>query len=220
LTQQQTLAVADELFDFDPTLDPTLTPAANAQAIATRATTRLPCASVSISGSTVTVTAPSTGCTTQSGVTFSGTVTAAVSKTGASLTVSLTFTNFVLGGTSVAGTLTLVTSDGSTFSVTYALTRNGKAVSGLLTAVGSPGQISTSGTIDNGSTTAVLTNVVWKKGDCYPSSGSIAVTVGKLTTTYTFTSSTPSTGTVTTGRGKPAQLPAYGSCPPGADAGK
>lgn len=220
LTQQHTLAMADELFDFDPTLDPTKTADQNALAISTRATSRMPCATVTLTGTTVTVTAPSTGCTVGNGVAFSGTVAATVTKTGSSLTIKLEFTNFVLSGNAVSGTITLVTSDGTTFQVTYALTRSTKSVSGTLTAVGAPGQITTSGTIDNGSVTATLTNVLWKKGDCYPSSGSLSVAQGRVTTTYTFTSTTPMTGTVSTGKNRTAQLPAYGACPPGADAGK
>jgi len=220
LSQQQSMALADSLFDFDPTLDTTQTAAANAQAIATHAMTQVGCATATVSGSTATVTAAAPGCTTLNGVTFSGTVSAAVSKSGTTLTVALTFTNVVLGSSTVTGTMTLVTSDGTTFQVTYALTRNGKSVSGSLTAVGATGQITTSGTVVNGSTSATFTSVVWKKGDCYPSSGTVAVTQGKVTTTYTFSASTPSTGTVSTGRGRTAQLPAYGSCPAGAaDAG-
>jgi hypothetical protein len=217
-TQQQTLALADELFDFDPTLDPTRTALENAEAVSTRARAQLPCAMVSLSGTTLTVNA-ATACTTPNGVTFSGSFTAAISKTGSSLTVTLTFTSVVIGSTTVDGTTTLVTSNGSTFQVTYALTKAGTAVSGTLTAVGAPGQITVDGTLVSGSNTVTMTGVLWKKGACYPSAGSISVTQGRVVTTYTFSSSTPSTGTVTTGRGRTAQLPAYGSCPKGSDAG-
>jgi hypothetical protein len=219
LTQQQTLGLADELFDFDPTLDPSKTAEANAMAVATRATSRIPCAMVTLSGTTVTITAPAAGCAVANGVTFSGTLAVGITKSGSSLTVTMTFTNFMLSGSAVTGTMTLVTSDGSTFQVAYALTRSGKTVTGMLTAVGAPGQISTSGTMTSGTTTATLTGVVWKKADCYPSAGSISVTQGRVTTSYTFTATTPSTGTVSTGRGRMTQLPAYGSCP-NADGGR
>jgi len=216
--QQQTLALADELFDFDPTLDPTKTAQQNADAVFARATTQLPCAMVMLSGTTLTVSA-STPCATPNGVSFSGSLTAAITKTGSQLTVTMTWSNVVVGDTTINGTTTLVTSNGSTFQVTYALMKNGTAVSGMVTAVGAPGQITVDGTLVSGSTSAAMTAVRWKKGDCYPSSGSIAVTQGRLTTTYTFTSTTPSTGLVSTGRGRTAQLPAYGSCPKATDAG-
>ncbi|MDX2011568.1 MAG: hypothetical protein SFW67_15315 [Myxococcaceae bacterium] len=213
LTQQQTLAAADAMFDFDPTLDPTKTAQQNAAAIAARTMSSLPCAMVSASGTTVTVVA--SNCSGENGVTLSGTITASVVKTDspATLTVTLTFTNVVLNGSAVSGTMSMTTSNGTTFQVTYDLTRANETVTGMLTAVGAPGQITTSGTIVNGGTSALLTSVVWKKGDCYPSNGTLAVTVGRVTTTYTFSSSTPSTGVVTTARGAKLQLPAYGSCP-------
>lgn len=216
--QQQSLALADELFDFDPTLDPTKTAQQNADAVYTRATTQLPCAMVMQSGTTLTVTA-STPCTSPNGVTFSGSFTAAIVKSGNELTVTLSWSNVVIGDTTLNGTTTLVTSNGSTFQVTYALMKNGASVSGTITAVGAPGQITVDGTLANGTTNATMTGVLWKKGDCYPSAGSITVTQGRVTTTYTFSSATASTGTVSTGRGRTAQLPAYGSCPKGADAG-
>lgn len=217
LAQQESLSVADQLFNFDPTLDPTKSASANAAAIQSRAMTTMPCATVSLSGTTVTVTAAAPGCTGTNGVTFSGTIAATVSESGSTLTVTLVLTNVVFDGNATSGTITLVTTTGTTFQVTFATTRNSKSVSGMLTAVGATGQITTTGSLVNGSTTAALTNVLWKKGDCYPSGGSIAVTVGKITTTYTFSSTTPTTGTVTTGRGSSAQLPTYGSCPAGAD---
>jgi hypothetical protein len=216
--QQQTLALADELFDFDPTLDPTKTAQQNADAMYARATVQLPCAMVMLSSSTLTVTA-ATPCTTPNGVTFSGSFTAAVAKSGGTLTITLTYSNVVVGETTLNGTATLTTTNGSTFQVTYALTKNGTQVSGTLTAAGAPGQITVDGMLTSGSTSATLTGVLWKKGDCYPSAGSIAVTQGRLTTTYTFTASTPSTGTVTLARGRTAQLPAYGSCPKKTDGG-
>ncbi len=217
LAQQQSLAVADQLFNFDPTLDPTQSASANAAAIQTRAMTTMPCATVSLSGTTVTVTAAAPGCTGTNGVTFSGTIAATVTSSNGTLTVTLVLTSVVFDGNSTSGTITFATTNGTSFQVTFAMMRNSKSVSGTLTAVGASGQITTSGNVINGSTSAVLTNVVWKKGDCYPSSGSIAVTVGKLTTTYTFSATTPSTGTVTTARGVSAQLPTYGSCPSGGD---
>jgi hypothetical protein len=220
LTGQQSLGLSDELFDFDPTLDPSKSVTVNAEAVRARATTQIPCATVALSGNTVTVTAPAAGCTTASGITFSGSLSASLAQSGTTLTVTVTFTNVVVNSTTLGGTLTLVTTDGSTFQTTFALTRNGTAVSGNLTAVGAPGQITTSGTLSSGSTSALFTTVVWKKGDCYPSAGTVAVTAGRVTTTYTFTTTTPTTGTVSTGRGRTSQLPAYGKCPAGSDGGR
>lgn len=213
-TQQDTLAVADELFDFDPTIDPTKSAAENAQAIAARAMARIPCATVALDRTTLTLSAPSSGCTVANGVTLAGQLTATVSKGGSTITVILQFTEFVLNGKTTSGTMTLVTTDGSTFQVDYRLTRNGTSVSGTLNVVGAPGQLTAAGTLSYGSTTAVLTGIVWKRGDCYPSAGTVAVTVGRATTTYTFTATTPTTGEVSMGRGRTAELPSYGTCPP------
>src|SRR5262245_16831015 len=88
---QQTVAIADSLFDFDPTIDPNLTAAQNAQAILANTNTNLNgCGSASISGTTVTVSfgAPP-GCTLRTGVQVSGAVTAAVSRLGPVTTVAL-----------------------------------------------------------------------------------------------------------------------------------
>lgn len=220
LAQQHALSLSDELFAFDPTLDPTRTVPENVAAITQRAQSTLsPCATVTFTATSVTVTAPSSGCT-AGGVTWSGTLTATVTKSGNTLTVSLSWSNVVLNGSTFTGMMSFATSNGSTFSVTFAVTRDGKSVTGTLTVTGAPGQITSSGTLTNGATSAVFSNVVWKKGECYPDAGTLAVTVGRITTTYTFTSSTPTTGTVTTARGQTAQLPAYGSCPPSSDAGK
>jgi hypothetical protein len=219
VSHQQSLAISDELFNYDPTLNPAVSAEANAQAIASRAMTTMPCASVTLSGATVTVTAPSTGCSVADGVTFSGTVTATVSESGSDLTVVLTFTDFVLSGNAVSGTLTFVTMDGFTLQITCALVRNGKPLSGTLTAVGAPGQITTSGALTHGAATVTLTAVVWQKGQCYPGAGTISLQEGKVTTVYTFDSATATTGVLTDERGKTVQLPAYGSCPGSPDAG-
>jgi hypothetical protein len=213
LTSQQTLGLADQLFDFDPTLDVSKSAELNAQAIRTRAQTTMACATVMLSGTTVTVSAPPPGCTGANGVAFSGTVSVAVTRATSSLTLGLTFTSVVLGSAQVSGTMTMVTSNNTTFQVTYALTDSGKSVSGNVTATGAPGQLTITGTLNSEPTAVTFTSVVWKKGDCYPSAGTASVSQGRVTTAYTFSSSTPATGLVTTGRGRSVALPAYGSCP-------
>ena len=221
LAQQDPLAFADELFAFDPTLDPTRTVPENVAAIVSRAQSTLgSCVTITATTDTVNISTPTGGCTTASGLSFTGSFSLAVSKSGSALTVALSWLNVELQGTSYSGTTTFVTSTGSTFSVTFALTRGGKSVSGTLTVTGSPGQITSSGSLVNGATTAVFTNVIWQQGECYPDSGTLAITVGRVTTTYSFTASTPTTGTVTSARGGTLQLPAYGSCPPSTDGGK
>ncbi len=218
----EALALADSVFQFDPTIDPAASPAQNAQSIGTRTkTTGGACAMVTTSGTTVTAdfgAAP--GCKLTSGVTVTGTVSATVSASSGTTTVVLGLMNVTVNGRAIAGTLSFATTNGTTFQTTVALS-TGSMLTGMITIVGSAAGFSLNGTLSSAAsdatTSITLTNVAYVTGDCYPSAGSMAVTKGIVSETITFNQATATTGkvTVTIGsRPNTATLPAYGSCPP------
>lgn len=223
-SNQETVSLADSLFDFDPTIDPAATPDANAAAVGANTKTNLgTCGSVTVAGATVAVDfgAPP-GCTLANGAVVSGKVSVAVSKSGTTTSLALTLTDVVVNGTTVAGQATFATSNGSTFTVTSSLAGATKSETSNLTVVGAASSFTISGTAqvtDSGTTSSVVfKDVVHAKGECYAHSGSMTVTKGLLTETVTFTSNTPQTGQVTVQIGKKTSistLPAYGSCPSG-----
>ncbi len=227
---QGLLTLSDSFFDFDPTLDTAKTAAENAQAIAARTSLSFGgCGTVTPSGTSVTVSMPPPGCTTSGGLNAQGTVALAVTKstgTPATLTVALTLTSVVVNGVSYGGTASFATTNGSTFTVTADLTSGDAVYAMNLTVTGAPGSMTIAGSMSQGQgatgSSYTFTNVLYKKADCYPSGGSLAVKKGLVTTTITFTAATANTGqvTVTSGRKSwPSTLPAYGSCPKGADGG-
>lgn len=227
---QHVLGLSDGFFDFDPTLDTAKTAAENAQAIASRTSLSFGgCGTVTPTGTSVTVSMPPPGCTTANGLKAQGTVTLAVTKsttTPAALTVALTLTAVVVNGVSYGGTASFVTTNGSTFTVTADLTSGDVVYAMNLTVTGAPGSMTIAGTMSQGTGAAqssyTFTNVLYKKADCYPSGGSLAVKKGLVTTTITFSAATANTGQVTVSSGRktwPSTLPAYGSCPKGADGG-
>lgn len=226
-TSQQLVALADSFFDFDPTIDTTKTAEQNAAAIQANTLTNLSgCGSVTVSGTTVTVSMPPPGCTFENGVSASGTVTLTVTKAGSTITVAMTLTGIVVNGVSLAGTASFVTSNGSTFTVTANLTSDSTTYTCDLTVASTTGSATITGTVtetDGGTkTSCAFTKVIWKQGDCYPNSGSIKITTGLVTTTVSFTASTPTTGQVTVTSGRKTyttSLPAYGNCPPAKDGG-
>lgn len=224
---QQLAKLADGMFDFDPTIDPAKTAAENASAIQANTTINLNgCGSATLNGTTVTLSAPAPGCTLKNGVNVQGTVSLSVTKSGSTTTVTLTLTSVVVNGVSVSGTASFATSNGTTFTVTGDVTSGSTTYTMNLTVAGSTGSTTINGTstAKSGDSTnsMTFTNVVWKVGECYPSSGSLKVTKALVTSTITFDSSTPTTGKVSVTSGRKTQtmqLPAYGNCPPGADGG-
>lgn len=214
------VALADRLFDFDPTIDPALTADDNAARVAANVGTNLAgCGVVMVTGATVTVDlgAPP-GCTFSTGLTVSGSIAVAVSKSDTTTIVAIDLSSVTVQGRALAGTLTFRTMDGSTFM----LAATGGAATGLLTVAGGAGTFTIAGTLTAGTTTtptgATLRDVVWHRGDCYPSGGSIQITHGFLLQTFTFSLSTAATGicerTIVT-RTTSYLLPEYGSCPAG-----
>ncbi len=211
------LAVADSLFDFDPTLDPSMSAEANAALVAAFTEAGLAgCGTVMVTGASVRVDFGA-GCTLVTGVSASGAVTVALTKSGGTLTAALTFEMLVVDGRSLEGSATLSTTDGSSFTVSAMLSGT---VQANLMVVGTAGAMTIDGTatLTRAGTTTMLTftSVVWRAGDCYPSSGTLTVGSGRLAQTITFTSASAASGSVTITQGRAsreATLPAYGSCP-------
>jgi len=220
------VALADSLFDFDSTIDPAATAAGNATAIGANTRANLGgCGTVTVTGTTVAVDlgAPP-GCALATGITASGTVGVSVSKSAATTVVAVDLSAATVRGRALAGTLTFTTTDGSTFMAAAA----GGAATGLLTVSGAAGAFTVAGTLTAGGGTTptgvTFLDVIWRRGDCYPSGGSIRVAQGFLVQTLAFTPATATTGTcdrTIAARTTSFALPAYGSCPAGAapDAG-
>jgi hypothetical protein len=222
---QQLAELADNLFDFDPTIDPKGTPDQNANAIGSNALSNLgkSCGKVTVSGAGVTVAFGSApGCTLKNGETVSGTVVVALSFADGTTTVDLTLTDVVYDSVPISGTASFSTANGSSFIVKTSLTSSATSDSGDLTVMGASGSFLISGTatvtMDTTSATLTLKDVTVTKGECYATSGSIVVDEGAIEETLTFDSSTPQTGQVSVLVGKVTTtraLPAYGSCPSG-----
>jgi hypothetical protein len=230
-SSHQASVVADGFFSFDPTIVPSATAQANAQAVKDNLTAHLAgCGMVSLAGTTVTAAfGAAPGCTLGNGTTVSGSAAVAVSKSATTITLVLTFSKLVVDGKDLDGSLTFVTSDGSTFSVSGSFTTGGETLMVTrLTITGKSGSFTLSGSVTaveaGGAQTALTFNgVVYQTGKCYPGGGTMTVVKAGVTMTVTFTSDTASTGNVTVTQGRrsyPATLPAYGPCPPsGSDAG-
>jgi hypothetical protein len=224
-TNQQLAELADDLFDFDPTIDPKNTPNQNANAIGKNAQSNLgKCGKVTVSGAGVTVDfgAPP-GCTLTNGDSVSGSVTVALTHSGGTTTLDLTLTDVVFDSVPLSGTASFATTTGSSFTVKTSLTSSESSDSADLTVTGASGSFSISGTATvtmASSTTAITFNgVTVAKGECYATAGTMGVDGGGFDETITFDSSTPETGKVSLAIGKLTTtytLPAYGSCPSGA----
>jgi hypothetical protein len=229
---QQLAAIADSLFDFDPTIDPTKTAAENASAIAKQIAGNLgavgdagpTCGSVVLNGASVTVDFGS-GCKLTNGVTASGRVTATVSQASGTTTITLAFSSLVVDGASLSGTASFATTNGTAFTTNANLTTASTTyVVTNLAIASTAGTITINGAVGTGTgdqaTTSTFGQVSWKLGTCYPSAGTITIKRGLITAVVTFSATTPSTGavTVTIGRkNSPETLPAYGKC--GSDGG-
>lgn len=226
-----------ELFvQEDPTLSVAASATQNAQSIETQVTNAVqaacPGANIQLSGATVTANFGAS-CTVGTQV-LSGTVSASVTAPAQQVQVLFTFTSFSLNGISLSGTLTALTSNGTSFTLNSNLTEGSDTLqlnAATITLDSGGGGFALNGaatlTTTSPATTQALTfsSVHHGSGACYPDSGSIqisknATTRNKksvlVTETVTFSSSTPTTGQVTLQlSGSPASmttLPAHGSC--------
>lgn len=220
LAIEQTLAISDDLLAFDPVLDGSMSADANAIAIEANARASLgACGAVSRSGTSITVDFAS-GCTLPSGLTASGSVTVAIAVASGTATATITFVDLVAGAYTIDGTASFATTNGTSYDVTIDVTSGGREVLADLTIRAMPGSFTASGsaTIVHGGATwsMTITGLVWVRGDCYPSAGSITIGSAALAQTLTFTAATASSGQVMVTQGRRTtteQLPAYGECP-------
>jgi len=221
---QRLLAVADSMFNFDPTLNPTMSAAANAMEIQRYTMTNLAgCGSVMVVGTTVTVSF-GTGCTLMNGVHVSGSATLMVSGgMGSALTVAMSFASLTVETATLSGTASFVTSNGTTFTVTANLTSGTTTIRANLTVVAVTGAYTVTGTASQmvtgeAATALTFNSLHYVMGQCYPDGGSVTVMRGLITMTYTFSAMTPTTGQVSVTQGRrmyTMTLPPYGNCPPG-----
>ncbi|MFT3843144.1 MAG: hypothetical protein QM723_39535 [Myxococcaceae bacterium] len=212
--------VADSVFNFDPTLDPTKDETQNAAAIQAQAMTSLNgCGSATLNGTTVTVDFGAM-CTLKNGSIASGSIAVGVAKNGSMITLTVTMTMLKVNGASLDGSLTMTTSNATTFTTIGSLTTADGTYNSNLTLNGTATSIGISGTLQEamGTTKAnyTYTFVVWNRADCYPNSGSVKIQRGSVMSTITFDAETAATGKVSVATGRvtvPGHLPAYGSCP-------
>jgi hypothetical protein len=221
LASQAALQISDEMFNFDPTLDVSKSTMENAMAIRAKAAA-LGCGTASLDAAVVLVdfgAAP--GCTLMNGTRISGIASFGVSGGNGTLTVTVAFYDLLVDGVDLTGSAEFTTTTGNTFTVTFNLMSKGAKVMGTIMVAGAPGSMTLSGTMTQqkgtgAATSITFTSVLWKKGDCYPRSGSVAISRGRVSQTATFSATTPSTGKVEVTVGAKTTtvtLPAYGTCP-------
>ncbi len=219
-TIQSLADITDSVFNFDPTLDPTKDAAQNATAVQGQAMVALNgCGSATLSGTTVTVDF-GMGCTLKNGTVASGSISVGVTQSGTMISLAVTMTMLKVNGQSLDGTLTMNTSNATSFTTIGSVTTSDGTFNANLTLSGTATSIGISGTLEESSGTVksgyTFTFVVWNRADCYPNSGAVKIQRGAVMSTITFDAMTATTGKVTVATGRvtvPGQLPAYGSCP-------
>ena len=221
----------------DPTLDPSRTPGQNADAVAQQLTSAVmiaSCANATIThttGSLMVSVDFGSGCTLPGIGAISGSASATIAKLAGTITVALTLTNITVNGNAVSGTVTLATSDGTTFNFMMSVSTARQQVTfkggAVLDAGGKGVTLDGSGTSQMGAAMLAytMTGVHHEFAACYADAGTMTVmktTHNKrdlavtLQETITFSTTTPSTGAVTVtidGVSTPATLPAIGTCP-------
>jgi hypothetical protein len=228
--------VAELFVQEDPTIDPTLSAADNAARVQAQALgslrTYCPNATVTLANTTVTVDFGA-NCTLPSIGTIAGVVSAQVSEPAAhTVQILFTFTGLSVNARTLDGTLSVSTTNGTSYTGAAHLTSQGgtadfPAITLALDTDGKGVTLSGGGTVSSSSasTQVSFASVHHSFGACYADAGSITLaktTVTKrgksvtVTETVTFLATTPATGQVEVqiGTGTPAtvQLPAYGRC--------
>jgi hypothetical protein len=198
-------------------VDVTTTAEQNATAIQQQAMSKLgPCASVSLSGTTVLISYTSATC-------GSGSITLDVAQTAGTVTVTETLSSVsVLDPTAsdelVSGSITLATQNGVRLSVNAMLDDTGSpylgpfSVSAGLTVEGDTVDGMTNLTDSNGTTATELDAVVWTDPDCIPHGGKIDITSGATAETATFDARTRTTGQVQVGWAKGTATLGFPGC--------
>lgn len=144
-----------------------------------------------------------TGCTLEGGQTLDGTVALAI-KLRPQVSVTLTLTQLMVGGDTLSGAMVISgRKDAATITATLSFTSaDGKTQVSLsnvtVTTTASTVTLSGSGTIKSDAIDTAFTasSLVWQRGDCLPSAGSLTYTQGGQTVTVTFLPVTPGTGQV------------------------
>ncbi len=178
--------------------------------------------STDITDGTLTATFTFTNCTVNNTeMALSGQIVVSMTIDNRTLKTTFTLSNFSIDGTTgISGTIELTTSTLNTYTINMTLTDGDKTVkfNGTINATQTEATITGTGEYTNTLTyTIVVTNLVWVYGDCYPSSGSIAMSTSRITETLKFNENTPTTGEVVVENGRKSEtkeLLAYGNCPP------
>lgn len=220
VTTEAALEVSDDVLGFDPVLDRMQTADQNAMAVAMHATDALVgCGTVSRTGTAITIEFGTTPCTTPSGHVVTGTMSLAVGVMAGEATATFTFTSFTVDGSSLSGTLGFATRL-TGLTVDVALTSGTSSIAGSATIGATTGAFSLSADLTatrSGTTTSIsIRGLVWTRGDCYPSAGTVTATTGRLVQSITFSAATAMSGTVSVTEGPfttTQTLPAYGDCP-------
>ncbi len=163
------------------------------------------------------------GCALATGLVVTGRVVATVSKLccfqGAGfMLVSLPLDGVTVDGRALSGTYTLRAPD----TTRIALASAGAGIDGLLDVVGSTETLALSTRAMTTDRTMPVTrlelrSVVWRRGDCYPSTGTAVIERGESSQTLGLTDATATSGIagLTIGAAtSEVELPAYGACPP------
>jgi hypothetical protein len=219
---QQATMLADDFFDFDPTINPTQSAESNTQAIKSNMQSHGACGTIEETSPTgLLATLPN--CTLNDGTKIDGSMNVGVSKLDPSTLIIFSFTppGVVVNGKTLVGGPSFSTSDGTTFalganlgpdtSTSYNLT--GLTVAGIL------GSVEANGTMDivktGTQTNLTFTGVKWKRGECYPNAGTLQITRNGLTMTVTFSATSPTSGRAevsVAAKSASEGLPQYGSC--------
>jgi len=217
-------ALAASYFDFGVTFDLALTAEQLASAAGATVERNLAgCGRVTVTGQEVWVDfGRSPGCALATRVEVTGSVRAQVSKLccfqGAGFVmVSLPLDGVTVDGRALAGTYTIRTPD----PVRIAVASAGTGMEGIVDVVGSAETLALSGRFTTARTAPAtmleLRGLVWRRGDCYPGTGTIALERGASTQTLALTEATVTTGIAMLTVGDATSdiaLPAYGACPP------
>ena len=220
VTTEAALQVSDDILGFDPVLDRLHTADQNAMAVEMHARDSLVgCGTVSRSGTTITIDFGATPCATPSGHLVTGSIELTIAARTAEAAATLTFTSVTIDGTALSGTLGFTTTV-TGLTVDVALTGGTSSIAGSATIGATAGAFALDANLTSmrsGATTMItVSGLVWARGDCYPSAGTVSATTGRLVQSITFSSTTAMSGVVTVTEGRLTSsetLPAYGDCP-------
>lgn len=170
-----------------------------------------------------------TGCTVPHIGTVSGSAAATIGKLAGTIRVSLAFTNLAVNGLAIDGTLSLATTDATTFTAEADLSSGANHVTFTGSAIvdANLSGVTLSGTGTFQAVTFHATGIHHGFGTCYADAGSLSMaknttskrgTLVALDETVAFSTTTPATGQVIVtinGQTSTTTLATYGTCPHG-----